>query len=300
MSQPPSNPYPGSYPPPPQQPGGYPPAPQQPQYGGGYPPAPQQPGPQYGGGYPPAPQQPGQPYGGYPETGQQYGGGYPSAPQQPDQQYGGYLETGQPSYGAPAGPPPKKKSGVGKILLIILAVVVVLCVGGGTAIYFALKPTVDDVVGATKTRLVEPETLAGRPKVNDPQLMSVAEEMKAEIQKSVPGATSAVGGVYGNLEKQDVVLIGGASALLADPKKEMEDATTKLGPTLGVAKFKTVDAGPLGGEARCGEGKVGGLKMGVCFWTDRGSFGMIAMYFKPVSALQSEFVAMRGEIEKKG
>ncbi|MFE9691179.1 hypothetical protein [Micromonospora sp. NPDC005806] len=256
MSQPPSNPYPGSYPPPQQQPGGFQP--------------PQQPGPQQGG-YPSA-AQPGQPFG---------------------------AEAGQPGYGAPA-VPPKKKSSVGKILLIVLAVVVVLCVGGGTALYFATKDKVTEVVDATKTRMTAPDTLAGRPKVTDPQLQTAAEQMISEMKKDVPDATSTVGAFYGNPEKQDLVMIGGVSGLIADPKKEMADATAGLSTELGVTSFKTADAGPLGGEAKCGDGKADSLPVGVCVWADRGSLGVIVLYFKSAADLQKEFVTMRGQIEQKG
>ncbi|MEU9823569.1 hypothetical protein [Micromonospora chersina] len=287
MSQPPSSPYPGSYPPPHQQPGGYQP-PQQPQYGGGYPPAGQQ--PQYGGGYP----QTNQP-------GQQYGGGYPETGQQPGQQYGGgYVETGQPGYGAPAPLPPKKKSSAGKILLIVLAVVLVLCVGGGVAIWFAAKDEVGEVVTATKTRLVEPPTLAGRPKVTEPQLQQAATQMKSEIAKDVPNATSTVGAFYGEPEKKDLVMIAGASGVIADPKKEMADAITAITPELGAKEFKTVNAGPLGGDAKCGDGKTEDIPVAVCIWADKGSLGMVVVYFKSAAEVQSEFVTMRGEIEKQG
>ncbi|MFE9956676.1 hypothetical protein [Micromonospora sp. NPDC005299] len=289
MSQPPSNPYPGSYPPPQQQPGGYQP-PQQPQYGGGYPPAPQQ-QPQYGGypesGQPGQPGQPGQQYGGYPESGQ------------PGQQYGGYPETGQPGYGAPAPLPPKKKSSVGKILLIVLAVVLVLCVGGGVAIWFAAKDEVGEVVQATKTRLVEPATLAGRPKVNEPDLQTAATQMKSEIAKDVPNATSTVGAFYGEPAKKDLVMIAGASGVIADPQKEMADAVTAIAPELGAKEFKTVDAGPLGGEAKCGDGKTEDVPVAVCVWADKGSLGMVVVYFKSAAEIQQEFVTMRGEIEKR-
>ncbi len=319
MSQPPSNPYPGSYPPP-QQPGGYPSQQPGPQYGGSYPP--QQPGPQYGGGYPPQqsgpqhdgggypPQQPGPQYGGgYPpqQPGPQYGGDYPP-PQQPSPQYGGYpaeqpggsyLESGQPSYGAPAGPPPKK-SNVGRILLITLAVVVVLCLGGGAVLLFTAKDKVGDVVDATKTRVVAPTTLAGRPKVTEPQLQSAAEEMVAEMRKDVPDATSTVGGFYGNPAKKDLVMIAGASGVMADPKKELDNATKDLSTELGVTTFSTVDAGPLGGDAKCGDGKADDVPVGVCVWADRGSLGVIIIYFKSVKDLKAQFVTMRGQIEQKG
>ncbi|MFR9774981.1 hypothetical protein ACL02O_02855 [Micromonospora sp. MS34] len=263
MSQPPYNPQPGSYPPPQQQPGGYPP-PQQPQYGGGYPP-PQQ--PQYGGGYPPP--QPGQPF-----------------------------EAGQPGYGLPA-EPPKKKSSVGKILLIVLAVVVLLCVGGGTALYLATKDKVSEVVDATKTRVEAPATLAGKPKVDDPKLAGAAEQMKAQFNNDVPNATSTIGAFYGNPEKQDLMMIAGVSGLIADPDKELADATNGLAKEMAVSNFKSVEPGPLGGNAKCGDGETAGVPVGVCVWTDKGSLGMILLYNKPAAELEKQFVAMRGEIEKR-
>ncbi len=243
------------------------------------------------GSYPPPQQQPG----GYQPPQQPQYGGDPQAPQQP----GGYPQADQPGFGVPAGPPPKKKSSVGKILLIILAVVVVLCVGGGAAVYFATKDTVKEVVGAAKTRLVEPETLGGRPKATDPQLLSAADELKTGINGVVPGATSVIGGIYGDPAKQDLVLIAGASGLLADPKKELNDAIDGMSSDLGIKELKPVDAGPLGGEAKCGDGNGGGVPLGVCVWADRGSLGIIVSYFKSAADLKPEFVAMRGEIEKK-
>lgn len=285
MSQPPYEPNPGSYPPH-RQPGGYGP--------------PQQSGPQYGGGYPTGPQYPGQQHGGGQYGGPQYGGGYPGVPQQTGPHHGSYLETGQPGYGQPADLPPKKKSRAGRIVLIVLAVVVVLCLGGGAAVWFLAKDTVGEVVDASKTRLVEPETLGGRPKLTEPSLQSAVTQMKAEMQKDVPQATSTVGGFYGNLAKKDMVMIAGASGVIADPKKELEDAVTGLGSTLGVKQFKTVDAGPLGGDAKCGDGRADGIQVGVCAWADRGSLGMIVIYYKPAAALQSQFVAMRSQIEQKG
>ncbi|MFG1676717.1 hypothetical protein [Micromonospora sp. NPDC049282] len=259
MSQPPSNPYPGNNPPPPQQPGGYQP-PQQPQ--------------QYDGGYPPAPQQP------------QYGGDHPQQPQ-----YGG------DQLGAPV--PPKKKFGVGKILLIVLAVVLVLCVGGGIAIWAAAGDDVKDVVTATKTRVVEPATLGGRPKVTEPTLQNAAVQMKSELGKDVPNATSTAGAFYGDPAKKDLVMVVGVSGIIADPKKEMADAITAVTPELGTKEFKTVDAGPLGGDAKCSDGKAQDVPVGVCVWVDKGSLGMMVVYFKSAAEFQSEFVTLRGEVEKQ-
>lgn len=276
MSQPPSNPY-GSYPPP-QQPGGYP-APQQP---GGYPPPPQ------AGGYP-------EQSGGYPAPQPQYGG-YPA------EQPGGYPTSGQP-YGGPVTPvgPPPKKSNVTRILLITLAVVVVLCLGGAAVLFFTAKDKVGEVVEASKTRVVAPATLAGRAKATDPTLLQGARQLETELKKSLPEATSTVGAFYGEPAKKDLVMIAAASGLNADPGKTLDDTVKGMKTTdVEVGEMKTVDAGPLGGEAKCGDAKAAEVPMGVCVWSDRGSVGMILIYFKTGAQAQTELAAMRGQIEQKG
>ncbi|SBT53668.1 hypothetical protein [Micromonospora auratinigra] len=233
------------------------------------------------------------PSGSYPSP-QEQPGGFPP-PQQPGQPYG--AEAGQPGF-APA-EPPKKKSSVGKILLIVLAVVVVLCVGGGAVAYFATKDKVAEVVDATKTHVQAPATLAGRPKVTEPKLQAAAEQMKTQIKGDVPDAKETVGAFYGDPTKGDLVMIVGVSGLIADPKKELDDATKGIGSEMGVTTFRTVEAGPLGGDAKCGDGQTEGVKVGVCTWADKGSLGMILIYDKASAELEKQFVAMRGEIETR-
>lgn len=209
---------------------------------------------------------------------------------------------GQPGPGPQAGfppPPPQKKSGVGKVLLIVLAVVLVLCVGGGIAIWAAVGDDVGDVVEATNTRVVAPETLNGRPKVTEPALVSAAMQMSVDIKKDVPEATSTVGAFYGDPAKNDLVMIVGVSGLMADPKKELDDAVTTLTPALQVTNMAPVEAGPLGGDAKCGDGKSEGVDLGICVWADRGSLGMVVIYFKNGKQAEAEFGQIRSAVEQR-
>ncbi|MEV1144888.1 hypothetical protein [Micromonospora sp. NPDC049799] len=320
----PSAPQQGGYPSGPQQQGGYPSAPQQggypsgPQQQGGYPSAPQQGGypsaPQQQGGYPSAPQ-----YGGYPPAGYQQPvgyppsspggyssapepGGYPSAPDS-----GGYPSgpqaggPGQP-YGTPAFTPAPKKRSTGKVLLIVLLAVLVLC-GGGAAVAVALVggEVKDAVDTATKTRVVAPETLAGRPKVTDPNLLDIARQLETTLNKSLPGATSTVGAFYGTPAKKDLVMVAAASGPNADPGKTLNDTIAGAKQSaVEVGPMTDVEAGPLGGEAKCGDAKAAEVNIGLCIWSDRGSVGMIMIYFKSGAQVADELVAMRGQIEQQG
>ncbi|WP_410820894.1 hypothetical protein [Micromonospora sp. 050-3] len=282
MSQPPANPYgpPHDSPDPSQQPG------QQP---GGWPPPQQQGQPQQPGGFPPAQQ-------GFPSAQQ----GFPSAQQGfPSAQQG--FPPAQP-YGDPnlaGGPPPAKKSSVGKIVLIVLAVVLVLCLGGVAITWFVVKDDVGAVVDASKTRVTAPTTLAGRPKLTTPELQSAADQAVSGMKTAAGNETSTVAAFYGDPAKQDLVMITGVSGLLSDPKKELDAYVDGLSKQLTVDKMTAVDAGPLGGEARCGDGKAETVPLGICVWADRGSLGMVVMYFKSADQAKAEFTTIRGQVEQQ-
>ncbi|MET8261291.1 hypothetical protein [Micromonospora sp. NPDC005205] len=285
MSQPPANPYgpPHDSPDPSQQPG------QQP---GGWPPPQQQGQPQQPGGFPPA--QSGQPYAqqGFPPAQPGFPPAQPGFPQaQPGQPYG------DPNFAG--GPPPAKKSNVGKIVLIVLAVVLVLCVGGAAITWLVVKDDVGAVVDASKTRVVAPTTLAGRPKLTNPELLRAAEQAVAGMKTAAGNETSTVAAFYGDPTKQDLVMIAGVSGLLSDPKKELDAYVDGLSKQLTVDTMTAVDAGPLGGEARCGDGKAKTVPLGICVWADRGSLGMVVMYFKSADQAKAEFTTIRGQVEQQ-
>ncbi|WBB89315.1 hypothetical protein [Verrucosispora sp. WMMC514] len=248
------------------------------------------------GAQPVPPQQPGQPAPGtYPPPGQPYPAG--PAPAGPGQTGQGFPGPGFPGP-APAGPP-KKKFRVGMIVLIVLAVLLVLCVGGGTAVWFAVKDDVSEAVDATRTRMVAPDTLAGRPKNTDPELQQAADDMVRDIRSTVSNETSAVGAFYGDPAAEDLVMIAGASGLMSDPKQELDAAVQGLSADLGLSNMTSVDPGPLGGEASCGDGLTEDVPLGVCTWADRGSVGLIVMFFSSRADAQAEFVTIRGQIEQR-
>ena len=301
MSQPPHYPTSG-YPDPGQQSyPGYGRPPGQPGYqGGGQPSYPDygQPGYQGGGqqSYPGygQPSQPGYQSGGQPT--------YPDYAQPAGQSYPGYAQPDQeayPGHSPVSAPPPPKKSKAGKIVLIVIAALVLLCGGGVAVTLFAFKDDAQEIVDASKTRLVEPETLGERPKINDADFQKIADQMVGSMQKSLPGASSTVGAFYGDPAKEDLVMVAGASALVADPEKELDAAITGFSAALKITNVKAVEPGPLGGIAKCGDANAQGVDMGVCVWADRGSLGVVAIYFKNGEQAQAELVAIRQAVEQQ-
>ena len=287
MSQPPYQPYPGQPGPepggghqPPAAPGSYPPPPSS--GAGAYPPPSSE-----AGSYPP----PTSGAGSYPPPGSG-AGAYP-----PPSGPGAYPPGSVPPYGS--APPPKKKSSALKIVLIVAGVVALLCVAGIGIAVFAAKDKVEQVVDATKISVVEPQTLGGRPKASDPALQSSVQGLDSEMSQ-IPGATSSVGAIYGNVQEQDIVMIAAASSISGSPQSRYDEFTQGLGEGgIKLENLSDTDPGPLGGIAKCGDSDTGGTPMAVCVWSDNGSVGMIAMMFKGKADLEKEFIAMRGQIEQK-
>jgi hypothetical protein len=290
MSQPP-------YPPQPQEPYGQPgpnygqPYGQQPSTGGNYGQpssgAPQGYPPPGGNSYPPA----GGPYapsdGGYPPPGG--GSSYPPPPGAPGQ-FGG-----QPF----GGPPPKKKSSALKIVLIVVGVVALLCAAGIGATFFLAKDKVEEIADAAKITVAAPATLGGRERITDPAVAQAADQMDKELGK-VAGATSSVGAMYGDVQKQDVVMVAAASTVSGSAQSRFDEFIKGLASGGDETDSLTdTDPGPLGGIAKCGATSQKAVKMAVCVWSDNGSTGMFAMLFKSKADLEKEFVTLRGEVEKK-
>jgi hypothetical protein len=266
-------------------------------YGGYGPPA----DPAYPGGY-----GQGQPHGGY---GQPAGQGYAGYGQPGTGTYGaatghgypGYSGGGDPvpSYDVPGGP--RKKSRARKIALITVVAVLVLCGGGGFAAYTFFKDDAKEIAEAANTRLVAPDKLGNRPKIKDGQLQVLADKLVSDMKRDVPEAKDTIGAFYGNPANKDMVMIAGASGRVADPEKQLDQAIREMAAGgLKVTNVKAVEPGPLGGVAKCGDATADGVPMGVCAWSDRGSLGMIVIYFKNSKQAGAEFVAIRGAIEQRG
>ncbi|MGA3525332.1 hypothetical protein [Melissospora conviva] len=224
----------------------------------------------------------------------------PSVPTPPSQPDG----TPVPPAFDPAAAAPKKKSGALKIVLIVLAVVLVLCCGGGIATWLVVKDdvkeAVDTVQEASTTRVVEPETLGGRSKIDDADLASIAVDMADALKVEMPNSTSHAAGFYGDLAQEDMVMFAAVSGLVTDQARLLDTNVEDAATNMGLTNVTTVDPGPLGGQAKCGDGDDGdGGKLGICIWTDAGSLGIIIDYYRSGAETGVDLPAMRADIEQK-
>ena len=68
---------------------------------------------------------------------------------------------------------------------------------------------------------------------------------------------------------------------------------------MNLTNIKTVDAGPLGGSAKCADGGFEDVKVGYCAWADRGSVGIVVLYFSTGDKAAAELVQIRSEVRQK-
>ncbi|GII28887.1 hypothetical protein [Planotetraspora mira] len=217
--------------------------------------------------------------------------------------YPGYPGSGQPPYPGypqPSAPPPKKRN-VGKIATIGLAALGAVL--GSTVVNYALKDHTEKtnaVQSGIRTHVVEPATLGGRPKIVDADLRAVSDQVVATAKKAAPGATGTISAFYGDPAKQDMVMILGVSAHVPSPEKAAGQLVSGMGSGgVKVTNVKSVQPGPLGGAANCGDATIENIPTGVCTWADGNTMGMIVIYFKSGDQTGTELVKLRSEIEQR-
>jgi hypothetical protein len=275
---------------------------QQPPYGGQQPPYGDE-QPPYGGapqpppyGQPPSPYDQPQPGYGIP---QQPTYGQPTTYGTPQQPYG----APQPPYGAPdsappgAFPPPPPKRRVGRTLGIIggvLAAVLLLCCGG--AYLFGGR----DIINEGNASLVTPETVAGLKKSTNPELQPLANELSSDLKKDSDLKDTVAAFYEDPKDQRKLVMLVGGTKLMLRPDSELDDLFRGLnsGGT-NVKNVTGVDAGELGGKARCGSAEAGGSSITFCAWADHGSLVVGGFFNRPMNESAALLRQIRGEILKR-
>jgi hypothetical protein len=193
--------------------------------------------------------------------------------------------------------PPKKKSR--KALWITLSIVAVLCLVGGVLAVTVGGQLFNKVNNSRNTTVVAPDTLGGRARNTDPNFEKIVETAKSNAGSGIKGAKATVAAFYGTAEKNNMVVIVAVAGLIASPEREMTGMAKSMSTQGADITFTDVDAGPLGGLARCGDMKLQGVATAICGWADDGSVGIIMFLGKSISDVKGEFLADRAAIEKR-
>ncbi|GAA1757382.1 hypothetical protein [Luedemannella helvata] len=215
----------------------------------------------------------------------------------------GYAPAAAPPGSVPPGavgtwgdyPPPPRKSR--RTLWIVLGIVAVLLIGAGTAAAVWLVPAITGALEEQDATLRTPDTVAGLTKSTDATRQSTAEELKRQLEAEIPSSTSSMAAFYEDpADAKKVVMVYGVTAKISSPTKELDEAFSSAGTSMSVTDVRTVDAGPLSGEAKCGKGNTQGLDLTLCGWADHGSLALVVFFNRDVDSSAVMFKQIRNEV----
>jgi hypothetical protein len=186
---------------------------------------------------------------------------------------------------------------VGRTLGIVggaLAVVLLLCCGG--AYLFGGR----DIMREGNASLSAPDTVAGLKKSTNPELQPTADELSSLIKKE-SGLKDTIAAFYEDPKDQrKLVMLVGGTKLMLSPDSELDSLFRGLNSEGSEVKNVTsVDAGELGGKARCGTAAVSDLSIAFCAWADHGSLVVGGFFNRPVNESAALLRQIRGEILKR-
>ena len=182
-----------------------------------------------------------------------------------------------PRYGPPppvryAPPPPRyappqyrKRHRKWPWVLLTMALLCGGCCGGA----FLWSKSIYDQYPATA---VTDAAVAGLTSVEDASADKIVDRLRGTIDtEQIDEARFSV--VYRDTSRRRVTVFG-TTRLVSDPKKAIDASMTQLTGQLQLTDVHKVDAGPLGGQERCGSGRLDGRSVAVCAWADHGSMGV--------------------------
>ncbi|MFI7209927.1 hypothetical protein [Micromonospora maritima] len=146
-------------------------------------------------------------------------------------------------------------------------------------------------------KLSAPTTLLGLPKTTSRELYGAAVQQLEQLKREVGQPTSAIGEAYEDGSPDgDIVFVSGASGTIADPAAVLDRALRPYRITRATA----VDAGALGGEARCGRGRTeDGGYLTSCGWADGETVGVVSFASsKPQADHTADFLAVRDVVSR--
>ncbi|WP_157779098.1 hypothetical protein ACN27B_19215 [Micromonospora sp. WMMD754] len=146
-------------------------------------------------------------------------------------------------------------------------------------------------------KLSAPTTLLGLPKTTSRGLYGAAIQQLEQLKREVGQATSAIGEAYEDgTADGDIVFVSGASGTIGDPAGVLERALRPY----RITKVTAVDAGALGGEARCGRGRTeDGSYLTTCGWADRETVGVVSFTSSgPQTDHTADFLTVRDIVSR--
>jgi hypothetical protein len=227
----------------------------------------------------------------------------------------GFPPPGYATQGGGDAAPTRSRLGMTIGLVVGVVVVVAICVagvllfwGGQPATTGTGAPTtgVRTTAGAPTTgagnadaergaTVDTPQVVAGLTLATEPQLAQQAKTAESQLRSAVPNATDAAAGTYLDITNPTAPVVVAAVAADNDNPDTMVDTAFLAIRSQGVQvdNIQPVDAGPLGGVAKCGTTTAQGAPAIACAWGDHGSGGQVLLLNRSQADAQRLFLEVR-------
>jgi hypothetical protein len=182
---------------------------------------------------------------------------------------------------------------------IAVSILGVLLMAGAGGFFVLARPVLAEAVSST---LSTPDEVAGLTLSSNPELQTVADELKTGIREEVTNSTGSIGAFYTDpADTAKIVMLAGVTGVVADPASELGRGFTGISEGgMQITNLHDVDPGPLGGEAKCGDSTANGQALIVCGWADDASIAFALFFNREAAASEELFRQIRGEILTRG
>lgn len=192
---------------------------------------------------------------------------------------------------APPAPPARRRKWPWVLLIMAM-----LCTGccGGCALW--VRPFLQQYPATASTTA----TVTGLTIVDDKAATRTAQALLKRIgTEQIDEQRFTI--VYADANNaQRKIMLAGTTRFVGDPAKDLDAALDRLTPDLALTNRRQVAPGPLGGQQRCGTGKLDGRVVSVCAWADHGSVAVAAFLARDVDASSVMLQAIRAAVIQRG
>jgi hypothetical protein len=195
-------------------------------------------------------------------------------------------------------PSPRSSINVKKVAIVCGALAGVALLG--SAVVYG--PTVVRVSQQSDTTVSTPPQIGAFTLFSTDDATNTTDYVRDAVVTEV-NLDKTVGAVYrdqnGPSEVRTVILVAGTGRIWK-PARSLEGAFKAVagGDAAGITGLRDVDAGDLGGVARCGEIDDKDGPMAVCGWADHGSVGVALFPGRQVADAEQALLTLRSGVEK--
>ncbi|GAA0548324.1 hypothetical protein GCM10010172_32680 [Paractinoplanes ferrugineus] len=190
-------------------------------------------------------------------------------------------------------PAPRPRS---KVRTVVLSSLLVVALGGAGVLGW----TAWQISSQKDVKLTAPETVGTLTQNKSEDARSTADYLQTALAAEID-LDKTVAAVYSDPNGQDKnVLFFGGTTLLWTPEDDLDTAFNLIADNQGaVTGVHDVDAGELGGTAKCGTTKSDTGELPVCGWADHGSLALAMFPNRTVDEAAPMFRQLREASESR-